>query len=70
MRSEHCAFAVVLGGKRCIADCHYNWESVFEQDCVGNTRLSDGSSKEDGREYRLGGRLRRNESRTTQNPQL
>jgi hypothetical protein len=59
MRDEHCAFAICYGGNRCIADCHYNWDSTFEQDCVGIPRYTDEEFIEDGKEYRLGGRFKK-----------
>ena len=36
-RDEHCSFANLNGGGRCVAHCHYNLSSGYEQDCTGNT---------------------------------
>lgn len=40
-RSAHCQYAVVNRYGRCIAGCHYNWDSQFEHDCTGKDRVDD-----------------------------
>ena len=55
MRKEHCDFAVLNGQGRCIAACTHNWNTMFEQDCTGNTREGETDMLEAGRECTIAG---------------
>lgn len=56
-REEQCGLAVVNGSGRCIADCHWVWESGCTEDCVGN-KDSEDHHEQEGREVQhRGGRM-------------
>lgn len=35
MREEHCDLAKLNANGKCVASCHYNWKTMFEEDCIG-----------------------------------
>ncbi len=48
---KHCCFRVLNSAGRCIADCQYNRESGYSQDCIGRVGNTSGN---DGRKIQLG----------------
>lgn len=55
IRQKHCGLAILNSFGRCIANCYWNIQNLYNRDCTGKER--EPFDPEEGKEIEVGGKI-------------